>query len=206
MRLAERVAQTELIAWDQDQVQMIRHEAVDQHLRATRATGRRQQSPILGVVLIAKKGPLASMTALFHMMWKPWDNHSWKSRHRSVNPSSRKPHFVFQPIRSILSRELGKLSPELQLPTPINGRRPPSRRRCRASSMCQLADLPPGCGEGRSGKVSRTFMMAKMPSRFQRYASISFSRGSPTFRPIPRSSIAISRPSKVTQKRSCLAF
>jgi hypothetical protein len=29
------------------------------------------------------------------MMRQPWDNHSWKSRHRSVNPSSQKPHFVF---------------------------------------------------------------------------------------------------------------
>jgi hypothetical protein len=53
-----------------------------------------QQSPIIGVVLVAKKGLLASITALGHMMRKPWDNHSWKSRHWSVNPSSQKPHSV----------------------------------------------------------------------------------------------------------------
>ncbi len=95
MRLAQRVTQTELIGRDQDQVHMIRHEAVDKNLRATRSTGRREQSPILGVVLVAKEGLLASITALGHMMRQPRDNHSWKSRHRSVNPSSQKPHFVF---------------------------------------------------------------------------------------------------------------
>jgi hypothetical protein len=95
MRLAQRVTQTELIGRDQDQVYMIRHEAVDKNLRATRSTGRREQSPILGVVLVAKEGLLASITALGHMMRQPRDNHSWKSRHRSVNPSSQKPYLVF---------------------------------------------------------------------------------------------------------------
>jgi hypothetical protein len=95
MRLAQRVTQTELIGRDQDQVDMIRDEAVDQNLRATGSRGRREQSPIFGIVLVAKKGLLSSIPALDHMMWKPRDNHFWTSRHRPVNPSSQKRHFVF---------------------------------------------------------------------------------------------------------------
>lgn len=94
---------------------MIRREAVDQNLRATRSTARRQQSPILGVVLVAEKGLPTSITALGHMMRKRRDNHSWKSRHRPVNPSSLKHHCVLERIPRISSRELSKLSPELEL-------------------------------------------------------------------------------------------
>ena len=97
MRLAQRVTQTELIGRDQDQVYMIRHEAVDQNLRATRATGHREQSPILGVVLVAKKGLLASITALGHMMRKPRDNPLGSlaigrsiPRHGNLTPSSNR--------------------------------------------------------------------------------------------------------------------
>jgi hypothetical protein len=60
----QRVTQTELIGRHHDRVHMIRHEAVDQNLRATRSTGSRQQSPILSIVLVAEKALPASISAL----------------------------------------------------------------------------------------------------------------------------------------------
>jgi hypothetical protein len=95
MRLAQRITQTELVARDHDQVHMVRHQAVDESLRAARSTRRRQQSPLLGVVLVTKKGSLASMTALCQMMWNPRNNHSLKPCHRSLNPSPRNRRSVF---------------------------------------------------------------------------------------------------------------
>jgi hypothetical protein len=40
VRLAQRVTQTELIGRDEDQVYMIRHEAVEQNVRASRPTSK----------------------------------------------------------------------------------------------------------------------------------------------------------------------
>jgi hypothetical protein len=49
------------------------------------ATGQREQTPVLRVVIIAKKGLLSPIAALSHMMRQPRYYDSWKSCHRLVN-------------------------------------------------------------------------------------------------------------------------
>jgi hypothetical protein len=90
MGFRQRIAQPEVVCWNQDQVHMVRHQAMCQHLGTSVAPRDRQQAAILGVILIAEKGPLAPMASLRHVMGQSWRDHSGESSHASVRPSPTK--------------------------------------------------------------------------------------------------------------------
>jgi hypothetical protein len=84
MRPRQRIAQPESVRRDQDQMHMVRHQAIGEHLGTTDATRDRQQTAILRVILIAEKGLLAPIASLCHMMGQSWHNHSRESCDPSI--------------------------------------------------------------------------------------------------------------------------
>jgi len=68
MRLRDRAAQSVHGTWHQNQVYVIRHQAIGPHPGHAAYTGGSHQTPVLAIVVVAEKGLLAAIAALRDMM------------------------------------------------------------------------------------------------------------------------------------------
>jgi uncharacterized protein with ACT and thioredoxin-like domain len=82
--LGQGGAQAILIAGLQDQVDVVGHQAIAQHLDARRPATRGQFVPIGQLVVVAEENLLSAVAALGHMVRRVADNHSRETGHRTA--------------------------------------------------------------------------------------------------------------------------
>ena len=88
MGLPERVPSAERVRGHQNEVDMIGHQAIGQHLRPATAAGLGEQAAVLRVVLILEKRRLASIAPLCHVVRQSRHNHPRKSCHAAEETST----------------------------------------------------------------------------------------------------------------------
>jgi hypothetical protein len=84
MRLAERPAQRLRAIGDEDEMDVVRHQAIGPDGDALLAALARQEVAIEFVVLVGEKHPLAPIAALRHMMGKARDNKAGDAGHGTL--------------------------------------------------------------------------------------------------------------------------
>ena len=87
MRLAERPAQRLRAIRDEDEMDVVGHQAIGPDGDALLAALARQEVAIEFVVLVGEKHPLAPIAALRHMMRKAGDNEAGDAGHAGARGS-----------------------------------------------------------------------------------------------------------------------